>query len=75
VTRTVATPPTPPPVPRRRGWPKLSRDLVLFGVGIALTINEAVIRSAPPRPDLIVLYAAMMGSPLVINADAKRRNK
>lgn len=46
-----------------RGW-------VLFVTGLALTINEAVMHG-PERPSLYVLFAGMMGLPLVL---PQRRN-
>jgi hypothetical protein len=51
-----------------RGW----RDTVLFLTGIALIINEAVIRSGPERPTLLVLYAGMVGLPAFLRIDERR---
>lgn len=55
---------TPPP--RKPLWrdPDL-RDAVLFFVGLVLTVHEAFFVSTD-RPDLLVLYAGMMGLPVVL---------
>lgn len=47
------------------------RDSLIFLSGLGLTFYEAIIREAD-RPSLLVLYAAMMGLPAVLNADKKR---
>jgi hypothetical protein len=53
----------------------ITRDLVLFMAGLALTINEAVFRRGPERPGLLVLFGAMMGlGPLLQAAAAKARS-
>lgn len=57
---------------RARWWTKISRDLVLFAVGLGLTINEAL-RAGPERPSLLVLYAGMMGLPAILRFDEQRR--
>jgi hypothetical protein len=57
---------------RRSAW-HLSRDTILFAVGIGLTIYEALGHRGPERPALLVLYAAMMGLPFVLRADELRR--
>jgi hypothetical protein len=50
------------------GW----RDGLLFLTGLALIVNEAVIRSGPERPTLLLLYAAMVGLPAFLRADSRR---
>jgi hypothetical protein len=52
------------------GW----RDALLFLTGLALIVNEAVIRSGPERPTLLLLYAAMVGLPAFLRADSRRAN-
>ena len=47
------------------------RDGLIFLGGLTLTIYEAVFRDAE-RPSLLVLYAAMMGLPAVLNADKRK---
>lgn len=59
---------------RRRLLASITRDLVLFAIGVLLIINEAVIRSEPPRESLLVLYGGMVGLPAILRADAIRRN-
>lgn len=59
----------------RRGWShKITRDLILFAVGLGLTVNEAIFHGGPERPSLLVLYAGMMGLPAVMRFDELRRN-
>lgn len=54
---------------------KITRDLVLFVVGLCLTINEAVIRQGPERPAILTLFASMMGLPIIIRAQEKRNSE
>lgn len=56
--------------PSATGW----RDGLLFLTGLALIVNEAVIRTGPERPTLLVLYAAMVGLPAFLRADDRRAN-
>lgn len=58
-----------------RFFAKITRDLVMFSVGLVLVINEAAIRHGEPREVLIILYAAMMGLPLVFQGDEWRRRR
>lgn len=53
----------------------VTRDLVMFTVGLLLIINEAAIRKGDPREVLIILYAAMLGLPLVFQGDEFRRKR
>lgn len=53
----------------------LTRDLAMFAVGLGLVIYEAVLREGDPREVLIILYAAMMGLPLVFQGDEFRRRR
>lgn len=55
-------------------WPLLTRDGLLLIAGIALTINEAVFRSGPERPYMLMLFAGMMGLPVFLRADEKRKS-
>lgn len=52
---------------------KITRDLVLFIAGLLLTVNEAVLRDGSERPTLLILFAGMMGLPVVIRADEARQ--
>lgn len=56
--------------PTATGW----RDGLLFLTGLALIVNEAVIRDGPERPTLLLLYAGMVGLPAVLRADDRRAN-
>ena len=53
-------------------WPIL-RDLILFIGGLAGVAHETLI-SDVDRPTLLLLFAAMMGLPMVLNADKRRDN-
>lgn len=54
-------------------WPLL-RDIVLFVTGLAGVIHETLISNAE-RPTLLLLFAAMMGLPIILNADQRRNGK
>jgi hypothetical protein len=53
------------------GW----RDTALFLTGLGLIVYEAVIRTGPERPTLLLLYGAMVGLPAFLRADEKRSSK
>lgn len=57
---------------KTRWWSKITRDVVLFTAGLALTINEGLLRDGD-RPSLLVLYAGMMGLPAIFRFDEQRR--
>jgi hypothetical protein len=59
---------------RRHWWRSITRDLVLFTVGLLLLIFEAVVRGGDPRESLLVIYAGMMGLPAILRADELRRS-
>ena len=63
--------------PRRKVRPprKVGRDLFLFLAGVGLTVNEALWHHGPERPTLLLVFAAMMGLPVVLRADEKRQPK
>lgn len=65
-------PKTSPP-PRRRWYAKVTRDLVLFAVGLVLLINEALLRPGDPRESLLIVYAGMMGLPAILQAEFLRK--
>ena len=58
---------------RSRRGRGVTRDTVLFTAGLGLIINEAVLREGPERPALLLMFAAMVGLPAVLNADSDRR--
>lgn len=60
-------------VARRRWWAGVTRDLVLFTVGLALFIFEAAIRQGDPRESILFMEAGMMGLPAILRADELRR--
>lgn len=49
-----------------RSWKfRLSRDIVLFTVGLLGVVHEMIFTPGE-RPSLLILFAAMMGLPLVL---------
>lgn len=64
----------PPPKPggatRKVILSPATRGSLMFLAGLGLTIREALL-SGPERPSLYILYAGMMGFPLVQNAFGK----
>lgn len=60
------------PSSRSRWWSKITRDVILFAVGLALTIHEGL-KDPPHDPSLLVLYAGMMGLPAIFRFDEIRR--
>lgn len=57
--------------PSVAGW----RDALLFLTGLSLIVYEAVIRSGPERPTLLLLYAGMVGLPAFLRADERERQQ
>lgn len=51
-------------------WPQL-RDVILFFGGLAGVVHETLFASAQ-RPELLVVFAAMMGLPAFLQADTRR---
>ncbi len=47
------------------------RDTILFVVGLSLIVNEAVLRQGPERYGLLVLFAGMVGLPVIMRADER----
>jgi hypothetical protein len=58
----------------RLRWPTPSgwRDAALFLTGLGLIVYEAVVRTGPERPTLLLLYAGMVGLPAFLRADERR---
>lgn len=54
----------------RRHRVHITRDLVLFTVGIAGIVNETL-RSTSDRPALLALFAGMVGLPVFLRLDSK----
>lgn len=58
-------------MPRLNGrWPKLTRDGVLFFVGL-LGIGHETLISKVDRPTLLFAFMAMVGLPAFLRADEK----
>lgn len=51
-----------------------TRDTILFVVGLAGIVYEAVV-SGTDRPTLLILYAAMVGLPAFLRSDEKMSSK
>lgn len=54
-------------------WPSITRDTVLFFVGLGGIIHEAFIRTGDTRPEFLMLFAAMVGLPVALRRDEGRR--
>lgn len=52
-------------------WPKITRDVVLFGTGLILTIHETLFYRGEERPYLLMMFAGMMGLPVFLRQDEK----
>lgn len=52
-------------------FPKIGRDSMLFGGGLAGVFHETVIAEVE-RPSLLVLFAAMLGLPAFLRSDEKK---
>jgi len=62
-----------PTTSRPQWWNKITRDLVLFSVGLCLILNEALLRSGPERPSLLIVFSGMIGLPAFLRYDERRR--
>lgn len=60
---------------RRTALPTIGRDTVIVAVALGLIVHEAVLREGDGRPFLIGLFAAMLGLPAIVRADAVRRDQ
>lgn len=54
-----------------RGWWLLLRDVLLFGLGGAVWINELLLTSAPARWEALIAGAAAMALPFSLRQDEK----
>lgn len=55
-------------------WPKVTRDSLIFVVGLGGIINESFIRSGDPRMELLILFASMCGLPAFLRFDEKKKD-
>lgn len=53
---------------------KVSRDLILFAVGLSGIVHETI-TSGAERPALLGLFGAMVGLPLFLRADESKNDK
>lgn len=51
---------------------RVSRDTVLFAAGILGVVHETIIASTE-RPQLLMMFAAMMGLPAFLKADEAKK--
>lgn len=66
--------PEPPPTPARRRF-RITRDGILFAVGLAGIVYETLVNRGD-NPTLLILFGAMCGLPAFLHADelvARRR--
>lgn len=54
-------------------WPVITRDTVLFVVGLGGIVHEAFVRTGATRPEFLMLFAAMVGLPVALRRDEGRR--
>jgi hypothetical protein len=54
-------------------WPTVTRDTVLFVVGLGGIAHEAFLRTGDTRPEFLMLFAAMVGLPVALRRDEGRR--
>lgn len=54
-------------------WPAITRDSVLFVVGLGGIVHEAFVRTGDTRPEFLMLFAAMVGLPVALRRDEGRR--
>jgi len=54
-----------------RRWGRLSRDTLLFLIGLLGIVHETLLTSGPERPTLLLIFAAFMGLPLALGVDRK----
>jgi len=52
-------------------WKGITRDSVLFVVGILGIAHETLVQSGVERPYLLLLFGAMTGLPLFLRADER----
>ena len=57
---------------KKKDWPRITRDGVIFGVGLSGIFHEAIIRDGEPRDTLLILFATMIGLPAFLRMDDKR---
>ena len=58
---------------RRHFWQKITRDAVLFTVGLLLFIFEATVRRGGPRESILFMEAGMMGLGVINQAELWRK--
>lgn len=70
-----AAPQPRPKKPRRRRWKiKLTRDLIIFLVGLGGIVHETFL-TTDDRPTLLILFAAMIGLPAFLRLDERSREE
>lgn len=55
-------------------WDKRLRDVIIFGLGIGLTLNELLILTSP-RPLALVFISSLLGLPFVLEANERFRRE
>lgn len=52
-------------------WRGITRDSVLFAVGLLGILHETLLHSGIERPTLTLVFAAFMGAPIFFRADER----
>lgn len=62
-------------VRRRIHWPRVTRDGVIFGLGVVGFLHELIVRSAdlPERFYILATSVALMGLPPILRLDERRK--
>lgn len=60
---------------RRRKWPKIGRDSIIFFVGLGGIVHETLINDGPPRETLLILFATMIGLPAFLRSGEKKHDE
>lgn len=54
---------------RSWAWPHVTRDLILFVIGVGGILHEGFIRSGETRPEWIVAFLTLCGVPTFLHQD------
>ncbi len=60
---------------KSRWWSKLTRDLLLFSLGVVFSIHEVLLRSGPERPETLIFISFLLGAPIALRYDERRRDR
>lgn len=63
------------PTARIRWWSKITRDLVLFSLGLGLAIHETIFYTGPERPSTLIFITGLLGLVPVLRFEEHLRTK